>query len=809
MPVRELTGPTEELPKIFGKDGQFDCYVYSETDGIWYQLSGFLFFSVKNYKNQVPALSVFTTDITSTERVYVKEGSEVLLTYKDSGILGKFEIDRVIYEDVYGATIKGYGAAESLLGRKIVHTLSSATSDSTTYRQQYEDTATDTIVGEILSVDGSDSGSYDVEKGTVNNWGDFTVRFENISKLKALTKLTDAVDWYWWCSYGAAEDHTSPFGTAYFNFKSARGADNGVHYYLTGDNNTNKIDYEKDKENMVNYIVGLGAGDGVNQVERTAYAASPTYSTLASNISATATTITLIDASDFASSGTMDIMGEQVTYTGKSGNDLTGCTRGANSTTAVKHPKGCFVSKYVSLGSPPDESNAEANSSISDNGLVMKRMINREFILDDDRKSCEGLEAAMSKLLIDKLDPIVRITVSVNEPRTEIDQIDIGDTVYVTDAEVGLSGDSFEVIGYTIGQDRNRGEFMDIELANKRLTFEELNYETRDLTEVHSSFMQGSTFMYVVTANENAENSSDGRISVYFYIPDDAIAINSITLSYRNDAPRTWHASHNHTVSIGNHSHGLGEITSSSDQAELKSATANYWDEGTTYNTDINPNYTLGVTVMDGPGGDYGAAVVYVYIQNETGSSQDYKWYIKNGATQLESDSATLADGAGIGKSYLISSSDLSNGDTCTLEVYEGTLGTTAGSGSDEGKQTHGMLLLEVHSVGIHNHITAGDTTDNGGSSTPTSSDSGGYDITAHSYSTNDGDVYYTDDASGSPSWTDASLAGLSWTENGSVTDKDMTSLFSGTGWKGIQLRPNGNSRHWVAVKVRGFVKSK
>ena len=42
------------------------------------------------------------------------------------------------------------------------------------------------------------------------------------------------------------------------------------------------------------------------------------------------TTITLEDTSNFPSAGTILIGSEQITYTGKSGNDLTGCTRGAN-----------------------------------------------------------------------------------------------------------------------------------------------------------------------------------------------------------------------------------------------------------------------------------------------------------------------------------------------------------------------------------------------------------------------------------------------------------------------------------------------
>ncbi len=55
------------------------------------------------------------------------------------------------------------------------------------------------------------------------------------------------------------------------------------------------------------------------------------------------TTITLEDTSNFPSAGTILIGSEQITYTGKSGNDLTGCTRGAGGTTAATANDGAAV----------------------------------------------------------------------------------------------------------------------------------------------------------------------------------------------------------------------------------------------------------------------------------------------------------------------------------------------------------------------------------------------------------------------------------------------------------------------------------
>jgi len=77
-----------------------------------------------------------------------------------------------------------------------------------------------------------------------------------------------------------------------------------------------------------------------------------TSTTLNGSHSSSVTTLTLTSATDFSSTGTIHIGGEQVTYTGISGNDLTGCTRGANSTTAATHSDGTFVAQFDSGGVP-------------------------------------------------------------------------------------------------------------------------------------------------------------------------------------------------------------------------------------------------------------------------------------------------------------------------------------------------------------------------------------------------------------------------------------------------------------------------
>jgi len=55
------------------------------------------------------------------------------------------------------------------------------------------------------------------------------------------------------------------------------------------------------------------------------------------------TTIDVVSTKQFPTSGTMLIDSEQITYTGKTTTALTGCTRGANSTTAATHTSGATI----------------------------------------------------------------------------------------------------------------------------------------------------------------------------------------------------------------------------------------------------------------------------------------------------------------------------------------------------------------------------------------------------------------------------------------------------------------------------------
>ena len=77
-----------------------------------------------------------------------------------------------------------------------------------------------------------------------------------------------------------------------------------------------------------------------------------TTTTLAEALDASETEIDLTSSTGFDSTGTIFIDNEQITYTGISTNTLTGCTRGANSTTAATHDNATQVAQFDNGGVP-------------------------------------------------------------------------------------------------------------------------------------------------------------------------------------------------------------------------------------------------------------------------------------------------------------------------------------------------------------------------------------------------------------------------------------------------------------------------
>jgi len=80
-------------------------------------------------------------------------------------------------------------------------------------------------------------------------------------------------------------------------------------------------------------------------------AANNAADTLSAGISAGDASLILADAAEFAASGIVAIENELLSYTGKSGNTLTGLTRGIEGTTAASHSSGADVRQVITAAS--------------------------------------------------------------------------------------------------------------------------------------------------------------------------------------------------------------------------------------------------------------------------------------------------------------------------------------------------------------------------------------------------------------------------------------------------------------------------
>ena len=295
------------------------------------------------------------------------------------------------------------------------------------------------------------------------------------------------------------------------------GSEHDTKKYFSLGNNAVKTEQDQDLNNMTNYVKILGYGDGVNQLNTSVYAASTQSSVLSANINLTDSSIAVVNATPFAASGTVRIAEEQVTYAGISANTLTGCSRGVNSTTAKAHNINCYIEEQHALTS------SEAGSSIDTYGLMDYTIINRNLI---DEKTAEVIA---SKYLIDRKTPIIRIKINPDEPLKDAGELNIGDLITIEDAESDLDGE-FRVVGLNYVSNYGFLE-LEIEVSNRSLEFIEQMNKTRERQEEAQKYMQGATNIYAISEAENCNNAVP--LNMRFFVPTEAVAINTVTLKYK------------------------------------------------------------------------------------------------------------------------------------------------------------------------------------------------------------------------------------------------------------------------------------
>jgi hypothetical protein len=497
----------------------------------WIQFRDYDSFHIKKVSNQVSEFEFTITDIQDDVKDYLKEHSLVQF-FANETLLLKGRIQTIEYGSAYEVIARGLGMEAKLLDKELIK--------SGDKRVQYTNTSAQTIANEILSSNTDGSSPWIITPASdgifATDFGQVSLRYEYANRLNALGKLSTSIGYDWWVSQTGAPN----YNTDIFNMALSRGNTSPVAFTIN--TNATKSSQEKDMTQLVNYVNALGYGDGVNQISTSVYSASQISSVLSANITESSTTISLADASTFASSGEIRIMEERITYSGKSGNNLTGCTRGANGTTAREHRKAVYVEKYVAFTSP------ETGSSLSTYGLFDYTLIDKTI------RDLSALEVIASAELIQKKTPILRVKVVPDEPSEMIRSLGVGDAITVTDEEAALFGEQYRIVGLEY-RDEYGMLTLEIDASNRSLEFIELMNKLKEESQALGKYMQGATNIYVVNESENCDSSN--YLDMGIYMPVEALAVNKVTLNFKlkdfrayNSASASEESEHTHDIDV-------------------------------------------------------------------------------------------------------------------------------------------------------------------------------------------------------------------------------------------------------------------
>lgn len=680
--------------------------------------------------------------------------------------------------------------------------------DAQTDRTVYTNTDTsDIVTAEINKLPG-------LNVGINTNYGEITVRNEYGTIISFLSNMVNSIGYDWWISQDALDND-------YFNVDVTKGDGTikKVYYVAKPNANCKSANYERDRSMLYNVVTVLGRGDGINQVRCKTYNASATYSRLASPITETDTTIVLDDASAFPSSGEVRISEERITYTGVSGNSLTGCSRGQNGTIANPHRKGAFIEKYVPEDTP------EAGSSIYENGRKSRTITLRDILPDGGSNQpswSQTAELVASESLLDHKDLVESITIYPSD-RNDVIRIFKGDTVRVVDTSVGLDRE-FIVVEKEYTFDLMKGKLeLKLTLSTKSMNLIRQMREEKKKDDNIQNFMQGSTNIYAVS---EAENCADGKyLNMRFFLPPEAVQINRVKINFKLKDYRAYstttddESAHTHgipSLTVNSHSHGIPSLnvnstsTSSTTSGSTTPASASGVSVWTPVNDDAS-NYSWGYVeqnIVSGGTSIY-TSRYETLISNYTGSSHTVYPRVR-----------TISGNTISGSTY-----NLTNGNTYRFNTGESS-GTTSGwfrcddaygSTTRVGgvadivyTHTHGSHYHSIPSLTVHGTTTQSSTTSSAGSTTSSTTTTAGsahhhgiaYGIVEQTLTDPSVDLYVGEDGGS------MTLVGTYTTDQ---TNVDVTDIVTDVGrdkWINIQFRPNKNMRIEANAYIQIFINS-
>lgn len=544
-----------------------------------------LFYTITKRINNLWYADLTMVDIGSDQRDYVKKGNTCKI-FSNSTLILKGIIKSVKYDSFNQATVYIEGTC-SQMKESITNTT-------------YTNTDTSTIVSGLAADAGFNLGSN-------VNYGLVTVSFDNENDLRGIHDLAETVGYYWWEDWGAG----SPYGTNTINFGPTYGSAGSTYSFNASgvSQNIEGTNKEIDIDKQANYVIALGYGDGINQLKSEVFDATNTRTTLGSPFGLGSPVLYLSDTTNFTPPGSAFVGMEMMGYTGSSVGSLTGITSGlgylGNVVQSYVHDAGIPVwdAQYT-------ESSPESSSSIDTYGTIQKRFTDKR-IIDQN-----ALDIFAAKILTEKTEPVEMITLTTTEYRDVLDSVSLGDLVGVEDSESTLSG-NYKVVGMIFGFSKERGEYLDLELSNRKDNFVDQIAKLEQDTERVNVYMQGATNIYAISEAENCDTSNN--LHMRFFVPPEAVSINSVNLNFKMKDYRYYTTST--PVGAGStvvssrfyDSAGVGEILGNSIVSKTE-FTGTWVDTSWRYLGGASGSLTLGSEV------DYAFAVVNIAAVAENSS---------------------------------------------------------------------------------------------------------------------------------------------------------------------------------------------
>ena len=423
-----------------------------------------------------------------------------------------------------------------------------------------------------------------------------------------------------------------------------------------------------------------------------------------------------------------------------------------------------------------NEDNAQSGSSIARYGLKQYSLQDKSIINQDSLDNIAQNERNTHD------DLVTRIQVEPSDPYDSVRSVSIGDTITVMDSDSDLSG-NYAVVSREFKSD-NGLEILALECSNSKLSLTKELSDASNLSNVESRFMQGSTALITVNETENAESGivEPGPIDVFFEIPAEVVAINQIKLAYRNEKPRIW----NKTGTIAAVETGINDSAGEGD-ISLSPTSATDWKDvfSTVIGSSTTQMFAVGASARvyattGSPGNVFlrlADSTAGRYYPDSTGTNVAY------GTTDANTFSTSMIPLIWFGKNNS-TSNFYTGGNTFKLQVATTNSSTVT-------------VFYKQHFWGAFTN-----TND--------------YDIDQQTYTTNNIRLYTTNNADGIPAWTEQTT-NISGTMGRALragdeqveTNVDLTTYFSGTGFKGVRLATNGNSRHKIQLTAKVFVDAK